>query len=237
MANKILYTFVLFGLLSANSVSSQEVVPKNWNTEKIRGTHHLPYPSYSGNPYLNEKFINGEIEFADGEKIGNLYLRYGTYRDEIIYFNPAISTQIVIDKISLKGFTLEGENGSKRIFRQQYYNGFLPGNRFFEVLNDGDISLLAYRNVILQNCTVYNNESGIPKNMEYVQSFNYYFYNIKDGYRPIRIGKNSFLSKFSEPNQKLVKKLLRQNKVRIKDETSFVKAWEMVKANRIGMNF
>ena len=237
MPNKILYTLILFGLMAANSVSAQDAVPTNWNSEKIRGTRHLPYPSYMGNPYLNEKFNPGEIEFADGEKIGNILLRYSTFRDEIIYFNSAISVQIIIDKTSLKGFTLTDENGCKRIFKQLYYNGFLPGNRFFEVLSDGEISLLAYRNVILQTCTVYNNESGVPKNMEYVQSFNYYFYSIKDGYRSIRIGKNSFLSKFSESNQKLVKKLLRQTKVRIKDEPSFVKAWELVKANSISMNF
>lgn len=237
MVNRVLYIIILLGLLTATSIRAQEQEPVNWNTEKIRGTRHFPYPSYSGNPYLTEKFVLGEIEFTDGESIEKLFLRYSTYKDEVIYFNRSISAQIAIDKISVKAFTLIGDDGIKRTFRQQYFNGFLSGNRFFEVLSDGEIALLAYRSVVLQYCPVYNNEIGIVKNMEYVPSFNYYLYTTKNGYIPIKIGKNPFLSKFTKPNQKLVRKLLRQNKITIKDEPGMVKALELVKANRIAINF
>ena len=233
MANSTLYIITFFALLAANSLTAQEAVPKNWNIEKIKGSRLIPYPSYTGNPYLTEKFVPGEIEFTDGTKIENLNLRYSTYRDEIIYFNSAISAQIIIDKISLKGFNLITPEGTKRIFRNQYYNGFLPGNRFFEVLSDGDIALLAHRSVVLQYCSVYNNEAGVLKNMEYQQNFNYYLYNSKKGYETIRIGKNSLLSKFDKPNQKLVKKLLRNNKISIRNESGFLNAWNLIQHNRI----
>ncbi len=237
MANRIIYIIMLLGLLTATSSMAQDQESGNWDTEKIKGTRHFPYPSYSGNPYLTDKFISGEIDFADGEKIEKLFLRYSTYRDEVIYFNRGISAQIVIDKLSISGFTLFGDDGTKRVFRQQYFNGFNSGNRFFEVLSDREITLLAYRSVVLQYCPVYNNEIGIVKNMEYVPSFNYYLYTNKDGYIPIKIGKNPFLSKFTKPNQKLVRKLLRQNKITIKDEPGMVKALELVEANRIAINF
>ena len=237
MANRIITISTFLSLLTAASLFAQEERYQNQDTEKIKGTRHIPYPSYSGSPYLNDKYVTGEIEFADGRKKGDLYLRYSTYQDEVIYFNPTLSAQIVIDKISLKGFWLIDVNGTKRMFRQQYYDGFLKGNRFFEVLSDGDISLLAYRNVVLQYCSPYNSEVGVVKNMEYLQSFNYYLYNRKKGYELIRIGKNSLLSKFDKPNQKLVKKILRQNKVRIIDEHSFIKAWEQIKTNGIKVNF
>jgi hypothetical protein len=237
MANSTFYIITLFALLAASSLTAQEAVPKNWDSEKIKGSQLIPYPSYTGNPYLTEKFVSGEIEFTDGTKIENLFLRYSTYRDEIIYFNSAISAQIIIDKISLKGFKLFTKEGANRIFRNQYYNGFLPGNRFFEVLGDGDIALLAYRTVVLQYCSVYNNEAGVLKNMEYQQNFNYYLYNSKKGYETIRIGKNSLLSKFDKPNQKLVKKLLRNNKIAIRDETGLIEAWKLIQRNRIPINF
>jgi len=233
MANRILFVIILFGFLAAKFVSAQEVLPKNWNTEKIRGTRLIPYASFSGTPYLNDKFVKGEIEFLDGTKVSGIGLRYSSYRDELIYYNTVISAQIIIDKISLKGFSFTDGDRVRRIFRQQYYDGFLNGNRFFEVLSDGDVSVLAYRKVVLLNCALYTDESGKQKNMSYEPAYNYYLYNAKNGYESIRIGKNSLLTKFDKPVQKMVKKILRKNKVTITDEKSFVRAWNLIKENGI----
>jgi len=237
MVYKILYITTLLGLLTATSLIAQEDIPKNWNTEKIKGTRLIPYATYSGSAYLNEKFATGEIEFLDGTKIEDLKLRYSIYRDEIIYYNEAISSQIIIDKISLKGFAFIDGNGVKRIFRQQYFNGFMPGNRYFEVLSDGDISLLVYRKVILQICPVYTNNAGKLLNMSYQEAFSYYFYSGEKGYELTRLNRNSFLSKFDKPIQKSVKKILRKNNVSITNEASFVQAWNLIKENGIKINF
>lgn len=64
------------------SVSAQSTLPKNWDTEKIKGSALLAYPSASGHSFFNEKFWNGGLEFLDGVKIGDLKLRYSEYRDE-----------------------------------------------------------------------------------------------------------------------------------------------------------
>jgi len=237
MAYRILYIFTLLGLFVASSLQAQEELQKKWGSEKIKGTRQIPYGTYSGAPFLNEKFITGEIEFLDGAKMDSIILRYSSYRDEIIYYNAAVSAQIIIDKISLKGFSFTDENGVKRIFRQQYYNGYLPGNRFFEVLSDGDISLLVYRKVVLQVCPVYNDNSGNLRNMSYQQAYNYYLYNEKKGYELIRINKNSLLSKFDKLTQKSVKKILRKNKVMVNDEPSFVRAWDLLKENGIKVSY
>jgi len=236
MDNRILYTIALCGLLATTSISAQEKLPENWNTQKIKGTRFILYPVYSGTPYLTEKFATGEIEFSDGTKMANIPLRYSLYRDEVIYFNDAIPAQIIIDKISLKGFVLTDESGFRRVFRQQYYNGFLPGNRYFEVLSDGDISLLAYRKVTLQLCPTYN-DNGRLLNMSYQDEFSYYFYSKEKGFELIRLNKNSFLSKFDKTVQKSIKKILRKNNVRINNEASFVQAWNLIKENGININF
>lgn len=237
MDNRNLYIITLWGLLAATSLMAQEELPKSWNTQKIKGTRLIPYSSYSGYPYLNDKFALGEIEFLDGTKVEKIPLRYSSYRDEIIYYNTAISSQIIIDKISLNGFAFTDEKGVNRVFRRQYYNGFLPGDRYFEVLSDGDVSLLVYRKVVLQTCPPYTDNSEILKNMTYQEAYNYYLYNSKKGYELIRIGKNSLLSKFDKPTQKLIKKILRKNSLLITDETSFVKAWNLIKENGININF
>ena len=235
MKHKILYFFILFVFLltkDSNLLAQVEWLQMQ-NSHIIKGTRHIPYPSYSGTPYLNDKFVPGEIEFSDGTKVGISALRYSSYRDELIYYNSAISAQIIIDKITLKGFSFTDNNGVKRVFRQQYYDGFLNGNRYFEVLSDGNISLLVNRKVVLQTCSVYADPSGVQKNMSYQEAYNYFIYSSEKGYEPIRIGKNSLLSKFDMPAQKSIKKLLRKNKVVISNETGFVKAWNLLEGSGI----
>lgn len=233
MANRILSIFTIVGLLAVTTLSAQEELSKNLNAEKIKGTGFISYPAYSGAPYLNMKYLNGEIEFLDGTKVRNIGLRYSSYRDEIIYYNTDLSAQIVIDKISLKGFSFTEEKGDKRVFRRQYYKGFSPGERYFEVLSDGEISLLAYRKVDLGTCDPAFSKLGLA----YQKSYLYYIYAASKGYSSISLNRNSLLSKFDKPNQKLVRKALRKNRVMISDEASFILAWNILKENGIKPSF
>ena len=233
MTNRILLIITILGLFAAISVTAQERSQQNLNTEKIKGTRFIPYPGYSGTPYLTDKFVFGEIEFLDGTKIGNLGLRYSTYRDEIIYYNAVISAQIIIDKISLKGFSFTDDKGVKRVFRRQYYNGLLHEERFFEVLSDDKVSLLVYRKVDLETCDTSYNKFGLA----FQPSFYYYIYSADKGYSPIKMNRSSLLSKFNKPNQKQVKKMLRKNKVLIEDEHSFIAAWNLIKDKQIEISF
>ena len=223
MAKIILYLVYLLCLCAAASVRAQETLPKSLDIEKIRGSRFIPYPNYPGAPFLNNKFLVGEIEFLDGTKIENIGLNYGTYRDELIYYNTAISTQIVIDKISLNGFSFFDKKGVKRVFRRQYFTGSFKGDCYFEVLSKGDISLLAYRKVNIEATDTYYSKTG----MSYQPSYSYYLYSPDKGYTPINLSKNSLLSKYSKTNQKLLRKTLRKNGVYISDEPSFVKAWNL----------
>jgi hypothetical protein len=233
MNNRILSILLLAGLLSSTSLTAQETQPESQNIGKIRGMRFIPYPDYSGLPYLYDKFLIGEIELSDGTKVGNIGLRYSTYRDEIIYFNTAISAQIQIDKISLKGFSFTDEKGIKRIFRRQFYNSYFKEERFFEVLSDGQPALLAYRKVDLGTCDPSYNKFGLS----YQSSYAYYMYSAEKGYSLLRLNRNSLLSKFDKPNQKLVKKLLRKNNLWIIDEPSFIKAWNLIMEKGITINF
>jgi len=233
MTSRILYLFIFLGLVSVTALRAQNGVPQNWNAKKIMGTRHIPYPVAMGRPYLNDQFLSGEIELSDGFKFKDLKLRYSSYRDALIYFNTEISVQIVIDKASLRGFSLIDEQGAKRIFRMQYYGGYSPGLRFFEVLVDGEIKLLAFRKVILELCAPYNDITGKLNNMNYQEAYSYYLYHPEKGYELIRINKNSLLSKFSQADQKQIKTILRKNGIRIAGEESFVKAWRLILDKRV----
>ena len=239
MFNKIIIpeSLLFIALLFSATVSAQVKLPENWDTEKIKGTTNYPYPAAAGYPYLTGKFINGEIEFRDGIKIGNIQLRYSKYRDELVYYNKDVSSQVIIDKISLKGFSLTDSTGVRRIFRQLYFNGYSPGNRFFEVLVDGKVSLLVYRKTVLESCAPYSDIFGRLNNMSYQDTFGYYFYQPEKGFEPVKISKISLVSKFSKPDQAVVKKILRKNGIKINNEQGLVRAWRLIADKQLDATF
>jgi hypothetical protein len=233
MANHKHYRILLFVLFLSASLSAQETAQQDQNTEKIRGTRFIPNANYAGKPYLNDKFILGELELADGTKLEKIGLNYSTYRDELIYYNTTISTQIQIDKISLNGFSFFDKFGNKRVFRRQYCDASLHAECYFEVLSEGETALLVYRKVNLESCDTYYSKSGLAYQPAYI----YFLYSKDKGYSAINLNRNSFLAKFDKPNQKLIKKLLRKNGVYISDETSLVNAWNLVNEKKFTVNF
>lgn len=232
-------TILLFALLFGQTafIRAQESFTRNWDGQKIKGVRHIAYPTYTGFPFLTDGWVNGKIEFTDGGVADSLFLRYSSFKDELLYYNENVASQIVIDKVSIKGFSFTGTDGNIRIFRKQYYDGYMKGDRFFEVLSDGDIALLVYRKMSLSSTTAYKDESNILKNMAYVSTYQYYFYSPEKGYSLVRLNRNAFLTKFSEADQKQVKKILRKNRVRIADEESLILAWKIVEREGFAINF
>lgn len=224
MARISIYLILFLGMLSTSDLLAQNSETVNQSVDKIRGARFMPYPNYTGKPYLYDRFIFGEIELTDGTKISNIGLSYSCYRDELIYYNTDISAQIVIDKLSLKGFSLKEANGKQRMFRRMQGTGFNKEQRYYEILFEGKTSLFVYRKVNLESCDTYYSKSGLAYQPAYI----YYLYSAEKGFSALNPTRNSLLSKFSKSNQKIVKKLLRKNGIFITDEANFIKAWMLI---------
>ena len=207
---------------------AQEIATSHWESQKIRGTRCLPYNTYHGSPYLNDLWAPGRVEFTDGEIADSLNLRYSSYKDEIVYYNEAVRTQIVIDKASLNGFSFTEKGGVERFFRKQYFENYQKADRYFEVLSKGETDLLVFRKVSLDGTSPYIDKDNRMKNQEYNTNYQYYFYSPERQYTSVKITQAGLLSKFDKASQKPVKKLLRKSKIRIDGETGFIQAWKVV---------
>ncbi len=238
MITRILRILLLALIFSyASQIEAQNVINPNWDGQKIKGVRHIAYPTYTGFPFLTDGWVNGKIEFTDGAIADSLFLRYSSFKDELLYYNENVTSQIVIDKASINGFSFTGQDGNVRIFRKQYYDGYLKGERFFEILSDGEIDLLVFRKMSLTTTSPYKDESNILKNLAYTTSYQFYFYSPEKGYSLVRLNRNAFLEAFNEADQKPVKKLLRKNRVRIADEESLILAWKIVERAGYKINF
>ncbi len=209
-------------------VCAQEPTNPNWDAQKIKGVRQLPYPSYNGLPFLTNEWCPGKVEFTNGEISDSLFVRYSSYKDELIYYNKIAGAQINIDKTSINGFEFIDVDGRTRTFRKQHFDDYLKGDRYFEILSTGEISLLAYRKVGLTTTPAYHDVSGILKNMNYDLNYQFYFYSQEKGYTLVRISQSGLLSKFDKAQQRPIKKLLRKNRIRIDGESSFILAWKVL---------
>jgi hypothetical protein len=231
-------SLVLFLAICLNTLAlAQGPQNSHWDGEKIKGARFMLHPAYIGVPFLNDSWAPGEINFTDGEKADSLNLRYSSYKDEVVYYNPANAAQIVIDKASLSGFSFLEKDGKRRIFRKQYYDGFIKGDRYFEILSSGKIDLLVYRKVSLNSTSTYKDDRGILRNMAYNTDYQFYFYSPEKGYTSVRPTHSGMISKFTKTQQKSIKKLLRKNRIRIIGEESFVQAWKAIEKEGYEVTF
>ncbi|MDO9040283.1 MAG: hypothetical protein Q7U65_02815, partial [Bacteroidota bacterium] len=126
---------------------------------------------------------------------------------------------------------------TNRVFRRLYFDGCMKGERYFEVLSDGETDLLAYRKVSLITVSPYKDQQNILKNLSYSQNYLYYFYSPEKGYSSVRMNLGALLSKFDKVSQKTIKKLLRKNRIKITDEFSFIYAWKLVEKEGFALIF
>jgi hypothetical protein len=209
-------------------VCAQEPTNPNWDARKIKGVRLFPYPAYEGTPFLTDTWRPGKIEFATGEIADSLFMKYSSFKDELIYYNKEAGAQINIDKESLSGFTFTDADGRIRSFRKQHFDNSMRGERYFEILSVGETSLLAYRKVELIATSAYHDMNGVLKNLAYNQLYQFYFYSPEKGYTSVRLSQSGLLAKFAAPMQKPIKRLIRKSKIKIDSEYSFVQAWQVV---------
>ena len=224
-----LRTFLfLITMMCSLLVSAQYGPSDYWNVEKIKGTRFISYPIYHGNPFLFDGWQTGTVILNSNTEIGNLMLKYSALTDELIYFNKSARAQIIIDKRSIKSFSLTDNYANTRIFRKQPYTNAIDSERFFEVLYHGQFDVLVFHSAKMLDCKPYKDESGTIKNSHYVAFHNDYLYTPDKGYRSVKPNKSSLLLKFSKNKRKSIKKLLREHGVGIVDQASFIHACELI---------
>lgn len=210
---------------------AQEGPAKGWDAAKIKGTRQETYQIYDGKPYLSDNWSVGKIQFTNGETLDSLYLKISSYKDELIYFNKQINTQIRIDKANVSSFSFTDEYGDVHLFRKQKFDNSARGERYFEVLDQSEPNLLCYRKVSLNETSPYRDQKGTLKNMAYEKEYLYYFYSPDNGYASVKPTKTGLLSRFDKESQRPIKKILRKNKIFILDEFTFIFAWQTIEKN------
>lgn len=113
-----------------------------------KGINETSGYSVEGSPWLNDEWLEGYFIKTNDRPSGNFPIRYNT--DQQVVAFQYQGRELLLKPATVKGFVLPGE-GSPRVFR----NGFsskehdISKNLFFEVLHEGEVSLLKYHHTKL----------------------------------------------------------------------------------------
>lgn len=137
---------ILSLLVVVYSTQAQGIYYGNGQSVKIKGKEDI-----EGSPYYKDDWLIGTIKMEAGNTISDMALRFDLYRNDLTYLK---NDSIFVVSAPMKEFSVkEIRNGNfvTTVFKCGYAsNGIMTEKTFYEVLADGNISLLRYLKVNLE---------------------------------------------------------------------------------------
>ncbi|MFW6290438.1 MAG: hypothetical protein ACOC0R_05675 [Mariniphaga sp.] len=209
---------VLLALLAFSFCISSYGQDWNWQalsekSNRIQGklsgkVYYMP-PEGGSEHFYHDSWPEGSILMEDGDVFENQRLRYLALGDELVAYNSGLSQLFIVDKEKVAGFTVNLPE-EKQTFVKMYFDGFMSGYRYFEMLYDGNRKLLAFHSVDNVKTGIYNDKQGRIKHSVLKLNTGYYMYSEKTGFKRIQPRRSSFLHAFPG-HKKEVRRIFRKN--------------------------
>ena len=193
---------------------------------KLRGTRYNLTPFGNSNFFMQKDWTNGTIYTEDGDVFNNIKLRYQAKEDQLVAVNDNLINFFVVDKETVKGFTLHQGN-EEQVFIKLYFEGMAKGYRYFHKLYSGPASLLAFRFIEEIKVTPFKDEWGIMRDTQFNLSVFYFYYSEESGFTRLIRRKRAFLKLYPEQKSE-IRRLFRSNKLTYFDEDGLVKAFKLL---------
>lgn len=192
-----------------NRVSRKEDTPKN-----VKGSY-----------YFNKNFLLSKVIYFGKELKEKAYLRYNAANDEIEMGNS--SSQKDTEEILLKSTKVNAiiDNEDYRLFSYTPKANKFPIEGYLVVLVDDDKYSL-----YIKRKKVYMREVKARTSLErssparFISNTSYYFSMDRSAPRPLKVNRSSVLNLFG--SKKIVKKFLKENKIKFKSSKDLVKVFE-----------
>ena len=188
------------------------------NDHNLSGILYHVSPIYKASTFLYGDYTIGSIYMENGEIFTNVPVKYNRYTDELIFIHKKYFSPYVVDKLTLKAFTINSLQPDSLYFIK--YRGVdkdyeLKNGDFLNLLFKGNLKLYAKRTTILERATeVGGQDALLPINIYYVQN--------NDWIKEIKPNKRSVFKIFPE-QKKEIKKLMRKYHFEKRNENSLIK--------------
>ncbi len=225
--------FLGFTLNAGNE--TQVIAPELIESQpRISGEVFNFHMQADGSQYLYDYWVKGDIFLVDGSVIRGELFKYNAYLDELIWLHPVSFKPVQAEKDFVEGFTLYPHNGDTLVFNhvtiKPWYENE-PLKLYAQELYEGrHISLVVQRRIKRTGERLKSSGARIIAT-PILEPDPVFFVVFDDGEaRDIkRLNRRAVAAVFPE-TQKEIRSLLRQEGIRINDQSDLVKAVMLIDA-------
>lgn len=232
MFKKVSFVFIIvvFKYLSCNAqcCGNEQIMMQQITASAF----HIYYLQYDGIPFFNEKWSDAALKVTSGEIYEGLKVRIDLFKDELVYYNPALHKQLIIDKGIIDEIYLKKAEGDheylvKNICRQDSTDR--SDCSFYFIHVSDSISLWSTQR---KDVVQYNSTSTKMLGYYFVQAK--YYMVVEGNKKSIPLQKRQLAKLFPE-NKRTIISYVNKNQLNLKDfndlSTLFKKINEWEKAN------
>ena len=183
--------------------------------ENVVGEPFQDVQMYLGKNFFNDGWYYGTLVPENGEKIYNKLLNYHLLIHNLIWIRNSDHSLLIVKKEIIKEFIIPNDSGERSLFKKikiQIWEKPDSVEEYLQVLSQGYINLYAFR------------KSSIGQKSEKLIPDNYYYIQVNNGnINRLKLSRRLLYSAVSG-NNKLMKKIVRSNHLRIRREYALIKA-------------
>lgn len=184
---------------------------------KPSGTVYQKNNNYKGSEFLFDEWQPGELHLKNGQILGDLWLNYNAYTDDVVYSIQGNSS-VVVSKYQLHGFKIMVQSFEKTFIlseRDSVLRSGFSTPTFLEVLYNGKNKVYSQRVFMVNNLLVKDN----PFNKSVYYSKDTYFVSTSGVLIDSPHRKNSYYFHFGKS---VIKEIIRSKNLSLKKEEDLV---------------
>ncbi len=219
MKQFVISIFALFMVLEASA--QQTIEHQMYDRGKGYVTYFFQAENLQGSQFLKDNWTYGEAIAKNGVIFKNVRFKFDTYNNKFIFNLHDTSFEIGPEIVCVHLYPKREDTSKQLIFKNGYYiSAHLGGDKFFQVLAEGNISLLKLYQKDAEEFTEYGNATKFKRLRDSET-----FYLLEKGGRsnPIVLNRKN-LETFLEPKWKQLEPFLKQNNISGKDEAGWASA-------------
>lgn len=230
------YLNILLLLICVSANAQTNVVPKTPDVDsifapKLTGDFFFENTHCIGEQYFNKEWADGDILLSNGLLVTNKSLKYNGLVDELIWLNSSNFGKFRLDRSSVSEFWLKDISGLVSHFKRINVrdSSFTHQSDIFaEVKAEGNYSLYIQRKVIIVGSVNVKLENGLCSFDDLKNTPRYYIKHPSGQHSMLtKLRRRAFLKLFPE-NREAITKIIKENHLKVKVESDFVKLIELM---------
>ncbi len=181
----------------------------NFDTEKLTGTKYIYSVFTARDHFYQPEWYEGTLTTIHGEVLTSYKLRYNGFTGELVAYNDRVKGLFVVDRKIVADFSVNHPDGTIQRFKKLTLRGPETPEFYFEILHEGEISVISHVRITEQNTSLFKNEFGLLDNRRFETLRTHYLVLADGSHMRIYSGRKWLLQLFPD-RKKEVRRFLRE---------------------------